>query len=240
MDNDVSEALHRSQLIDLTTTGRRSGLPRRIEIFLHDEDGVLFITGLPRRDRTRDWIHNITADPRVIVHLKVGIEADVRATARIVTDPHEARPLIEAAARRSPSDTRPFSTWASSVLTCTSHLSRNEREPLAQGVLLAIRSNENPKKRRACVTSCISAARVETLHKARDTRQAEMPGNACPDACSRFRSAIQPDRSRLRRYPVLPGVRSSSARATCRNSSGVISPRARRSSAICRAGLVAD
>ena len=100
VNNDVSEALHRSQLIDLTTTGRRSGLPRRIEIFLHDEDGVLFITGMPRRDRKRDWIHNITADPNVIVHLKKGIQADVPATARVVTDPHEARPLIEAAARR--------------------------------------------------------------------------------------------------------------------------------------------
>ena len=100
VDNDVSTALHRSQLIDLTTTGRRSGLPRRIEIFLHDEDGVLFITGMPRRDRTRDWIHNITADPNVIVHLKTDIEADVPATARVITDPREARPLIEAAARR--------------------------------------------------------------------------------------------------------------------------------------------
>ena len=100
VNNDVSTALHRSQLIDLTTTGRRSGLPRRIEIFLHDEDGVLFITGMPRRDRTRDWIHNITADPNVIVHVKEGIEADVPATARVITDAHEARPLIEAAARR--------------------------------------------------------------------------------------------------------------------------------------------
>ncbi|WP_164478135.1 nitroreductase family deazaflavin-dependent oxidoreductase [Microbacterium sp. ABRD28] len=100
MNNDVIEALHRSQIIDLTTTGRRSGLPRRIEIFLHYEDGVLFITGMPRRDRTRDWIRNITADPHVIVHLKQGIEVDIPARARVITDPHEARPLIEAAARR--------------------------------------------------------------------------------------------------------------------------------------------
>lgn len=75
-------------------------MPRRIEIFLHHEDGVLFITGMPRPDRTRDWIRNIAADPHVIVHLKQGIEADVPATARVITDPHEARPLIEAAARR--------------------------------------------------------------------------------------------------------------------------------------------
>lgn len=100
MDDDVTNALYRSQLIDLTTTGRRSGLPRRIEIFLHEEGGLLFITGMPRRDRTRDWIRNITADPEVVIHLKVGIEADVPATARVITEPDEARPLIEAAARR--------------------------------------------------------------------------------------------------------------------------------------------
>ncbi|WP_396820959.1 hypothetical protein [Microbacterium trichothecenolyticum] len=37
---------------------------------MHDEDGVLFITGMLRRDRSRDWMHNISADPNVIVHVK--------------------------------------------------------------------------------------------------------------------------------------------------------------------------
>lgn len=99
MDESTSAALHRSQVIDLTTTGRRSGRPRRIEIFLHDQDGQLFITGIPRADRTRDWIHNITADPRVVVHLKQSVAADIPATARVVSDPAERRPLMEAAAR---------------------------------------------------------------------------------------------------------------------------------------------
>ncbi|SDO69985.1 deazaflavin-dependent oxidoreductase, nitroreductase family [Pedococcus dokdonensis] len=100
MDKDIRSALHRSQVIDLTTTGRRTGQPRRIEIFMHDEDGLLFITGMPRADRVRDWIRNIEADPRVVVHLKKGIEADLPARARVVTDPDERRPMIEAAARR--------------------------------------------------------------------------------------------------------------------------------------------
>ncbi len=100
MDDAVRSALHRSQVIDLTTTGRRSGRPRRIEIFLHDRDGLLFITGMPRADRTRDWIHNITADPHVVVHLKHDIVADLPATARVVTDADERRPLVEAAAAR--------------------------------------------------------------------------------------------------------------------------------------------
>lgn len=100
MDPDIRAALHTSQVIDLTTTGRRSGQPRRIEIFLHAEDDRLFITGMPQAGRTRDWIHNVTDDPRVVVHLKQAVSADVPATARVVTDHAERLPFMEAAARR--------------------------------------------------------------------------------------------------------------------------------------------
>ena len=100
MDNAIRTALHHSQVIDLTTTGRRTGQQRRIEIFLHDDDGRLFISGMPRADRTRDWIYNIAADPRVVVHLKQSVVADIPATARVITDPDERLPLIEAAAKR--------------------------------------------------------------------------------------------------------------------------------------------
>lgn len=96
----VGTALRRSQVIDLTTKGRKTGRPRRIEIFLHYDDGQLFISGMPRADRTRDWIYNIGADPHVVVHLKQSVAADVPATARVVDDPDERRPLIKAAARR--------------------------------------------------------------------------------------------------------------------------------------------
>jgi deazaflavin-dependent oxidoreductase (nitroreductase family) len=100
-DSDkVRAALNQSQVIDLTTRGRRTGRPRRIEIFLHHDDGQLFISGMPRADRTRDWIHNIGADPHVVMHLKQSVVADVPATARVVDDPAERRPLIEAAAQR--------------------------------------------------------------------------------------------------------------------------------------------
>src|SRR6478609_2770366 len=85
MDENTFNALHHSQVIDLTTTGRRTGHPRTIEIFLHDKDGLLFISGMPRADRTRDWIHNITADPQVVVHLKQHMAVDIPATARVVT-----------------------------------------------------------------------------------------------------------------------------------------------------------
>jgi len=101
VDKATVNALHHSQVIDLTTTGRRTGQPRKIEIFLHDKDGLLFISGMPRADRTRDWIHNVTADPHVVVHLKQSrTPVDIPATARVVTDPAERRPLMEAAAQR--------------------------------------------------------------------------------------------------------------------------------------------
>jgi len=96
LDDTIRTALHHSQVIDLTTTGRRTGQQRRIEIFLHDKDGLLFITGMPRAHRTRDWIHNVGADPNVVVHLKQSVAAGVPATARVITDPDERQPLIEA------------------------------------------------------------------------------------------------------------------------------------------------
>jgi len=100
VDDALRTALHHSQVVDLTTTGRRSGQQRRIEIFLHDDGGRLFITGTPRADRTRDWIHNIRTDPRVVLHLKQSVAADLPATAHEVPDPEQRRPFIEAAARR--------------------------------------------------------------------------------------------------------------------------------------------
>jgi len=100
VDENTRTALYHSQVIDLTTTGRRTGRPRRIEIFLHEDDGQLFISGMPRADRTRDWIHNIAADPNVVVHLKQSMSADIPMTARVITDLAERRPFIEAAAKR--------------------------------------------------------------------------------------------------------------------------------------------
>ncbi len=95
----LAAALHRSQVVDLTTTGRRTGRPRRVELYLHELDGRLFISGMPV-PRPRDWLLNAAADPRVTIHLKRGVLADVPARARVVDDPAERRPLIEAAARR--------------------------------------------------------------------------------------------------------------------------------------------
>jgi deazaflavin-dependent oxidoreductase (nitroreductase family) len=93
--------------IDITTTGRRTGQPRRIEIAIHDIDGRLFISGMPSR-RTRAWIHNLEADPHLTVHVTApGAQQDLRATARVISDEAERReimPLIAANWRRTDVD----------------------------------------------------------------------------------------------------------------------------------------
>lgn len=99
MDATVRAALDRGGIIDITTTGRRSSEPRRIEIVFHNVDGRIVISGMPMRDRTRAWIHNLEADPRLTVHLKQGLTADLPATARTVTDDAERRELLVQVAR---------------------------------------------------------------------------------------------------------------------------------------------
>jgi deazaflavin-dependent oxidoreductase (nitroreductase family) len=99
MDPTVRAALDRGGIIDITTTGRRTGEPRRIEIVFHNVDGRIVISGMPMRDRTRAWIRNLEADPHLTVHLKQGIRADLAGTARIVTDEAERRDLLVHVAR---------------------------------------------------------------------------------------------------------------------------------------------
>ncbi len=65
--------------VDITTTGARSGRPRRIEIWFHNVDGTVYLTGLPG---PRDWYANLMADPRLTFHLKHGVRADLRPTRR--------------------------------------------------------------------------------------------------------------------------------------------------------------
>jgi deazaflavin-dependent oxidoreductase (nitroreductase family) len=93
MDDAIRRALSRGEVIDITTTGRQTGAPRRIEIVYHVIDGRIWISGMPRRER-RSWLANLEADPRLTVHLKGSVTADLPATARIVDDPDERRRVL--------------------------------------------------------------------------------------------------------------------------------------------------
>jgi deazaflavin-dependent oxidoreductase (nitroreductase family) len=94
LDDRVREALSRGHTIDITTTGRRTGEPRRIEIVFHNIEGRIFISGTPR-NRTRAWIHNLESDPHLTFHLKGPVTADLPATARVITDEAERRRVSE-------------------------------------------------------------------------------------------------------------------------------------------------
>jgi deazaflavin-dependent oxidoreductase (nitroreductase family) len=88
----VRDELADDPTIDITTTGRRSGQPRRIEIWMLDVDGRFFITGTPGR---RDWLANLRADPHLVVHLKRRARLDLDARAEVVTDPATRREVLE-------------------------------------------------------------------------------------------------------------------------------------------------
>jgi len=92
MNEQIRRSLSRGHRIDITTTGRKTGRPRRIEIVFHNIDGHLIITGSPRADRKRAWLLNLETDPRLTFHLKGAVTAaDLPATARVITDDAERR-----------------------------------------------------------------------------------------------------------------------------------------------------
>jgi deazaflavin-dependent oxidoreductase (nitroreductase family) len=99
VDDEVRSALSRGGTIDITTTGRQSGQPRRIEIVFHRIDGRMWISGMPS-PRKRAWIANLEGDPHLTVHLKGPTAvADLPATARIVDDETERRHILERVAQ---------------------------------------------------------------------------------------------------------------------------------------------
>ena len=80
--------------VDLTTIGRHSGRPRRIEIWWFRFEGRFIITGTPGR---RDWLANIRANPAVIVHTRMG---ELAGTAREIHDPAYRRRFFAAGEAR--------------------------------------------------------------------------------------------------------------------------------------------
>jgi deazaflavin-dependent oxidoreductase (nitroreductase family) len=93
----VSAELADDPTIDITTIGRRSGSPRRIEIWMLEVDGRFFITGTPGR---RDWLANVIARPQLTLHLKRHARVDLPASAAVVTDAALRRRVLEHAAAR--------------------------------------------------------------------------------------------------------------------------------------------
>jgi deazaflavin-dependent oxidoreductase (nitroreductase family) len=100
MREDVRQALAigrsstiEERTIDITTTGRRSGQPRRIEICFYRLEDAIYLSGIPQ-PRTRDWLANLTTEPHFTFHLKHGVVADLPAMATVISDPVERRRVL--------------------------------------------------------------------------------------------------------------------------------------------------
>lgn len=91
---DASSAIE-DRTIDITTTGRRSGKPRRIEIVFYRLDEDVYLSGIPA-PTTRDWLANLAANPQFTFHLKHDVAADLPAKATVILDPAERRRVLAA------------------------------------------------------------------------------------------------------------------------------------------------
>lgn len=94
------DELARHRTIDLTTIGRRSGRPSRIEIWWFRVGDRFVITGTPG---PRDWYANVLANPRVTIHVA---GSDLPARAVPIRDPATRARVFDAP------DTRWYSTQA--------------------------------------------------------------------------------------------------------------------------------
>ena len=81
MNAEVHGLLGRVETVDITTIGRTTGQPRRLEIWMFAIDGRYIITGTPG---PRDWYANLLANPSLTLHLPGGIDID--ATTEPITD----------------------------------------------------------------------------------------------------------------------------------------------------------
>jgi len=91
MNNETMQALSQDRIIDITTIGRKTKRLRRKEIWFHNVEGRIFITGLPGR---RSWYANLRANPDFTFHPKQSIHADLPARATPITDEPRRREIL--------------------------------------------------------------------------------------------------------------------------------------------------
>ena len=86
----IGQALGHDRIVDITTVGRKTGEPRRIEIWFERVDGRYYLTGRPG---VRDWYANLRANPDFTFHLKQSAQADLIAHARPIEGDEKTRVL---------------------------------------------------------------------------------------------------------------------------------------------------
>ncbi|HEY2268000.1 MAG TPA: nitroreductase/quinone reductase family protein [Streptosporangiaceae bacterium] len=98
MNAAVNSTLSKNHTVSITTTGRKTGQPRTIEIWFHRVDGRYYLSGLPGK---RGWLANLLADPGFVIHFTESAGIGARARALPVTDPADRRRILTAIGRSS-------------------------------------------------------------------------------------------------------------------------------------------
>ena len=111
MDSNIRQALERDRTIDITTIGRNSGQPRRVEIWFHNVGGRILISGTPG---TRSWYANMLADPNITFHLKGSVQADLPAHVRPIVDEAERRQVLPGIFEKIERDLSELDAWVES------------------------------------------------------------------------------------------------------------------------------
>jgi hypothetical protein len=108
MNEAITRALERDQTIDITTMGRQTGEPRRIETWFYRVGGRVYLSGRPGR---RAWYANLLAAPHFTFHLKVSATADLAARAKPVLDPEERRRVLSGVIDQLGDNGRDLEAW---------------------------------------------------------------------------------------------------------------------------------
>ena len=92
LDAEAQAALAHDRVCDITTRGRKTGAPRRTEIWFWRVGGRFYLTGAP--GRARKWHANLAANPHFTLHLKETARRDLPAHARVITGAAERRRVL--------------------------------------------------------------------------------------------------------------------------------------------------
>lgn len=102
MNDAIQKALKSDRTIDIITTGAKTGLPRRIEIWFNNVDGRIIITGTPNASGEkgiyvpRDWLANLRANPEFTFCFKESLKLEVPVRAVEITDMDDRRQIMNA------------------------------------------------------------------------------------------------------------------------------------------------
>ncbi len=89
MNEEIERALQTDSLVDITTTGKKTGKPHKIEIAFHYLDQDIYISGMPGR---RDWYANLVANPEFTFTLSKAFKLTfLQGLLRFLMKPKEGR-----------------------------------------------------------------------------------------------------------------------------------------------------